>query len=256
MGFDSFIDPVFGPVLSIPPFWGILLVSFFVAVIMSFIYKWMTDQHLMKSLKDEIKGVQKEMKLLRDNPGKLLAAQKKAMDANMKYMMHSMKPTLVTMLPLLLIFGWLSSNLAFYPIMPGDEFNTSVSLAKGVSGFVELVVPEGFVLLSNGSEEIVAGSVSWYVRAPGELKNPDGDLYSLEYIFGGKSEFKDVIVTKRQDYAPVSETVKNGDIKVISVGNRPLKILNLFGWRVGWLGSYIIFSIIFSMLLRKVMKLN
>jgi len=252
----SFLDPFFSPILSVPPFWGILIISFLVAVLMSFIYKWMTDQNLMKSLKEDIKKSQKDMKLLRDNPKKMMEIQKKAMDSNMKYMMHSMKPTLVTMIPLLLIFGWLSANLAFYPIMPSEVFNTSVSLVKDINGSVELVVPDGFVLLSNSSQEIVRSSASWFVKAPESLKNPSGDEYSLEFIFNGKSEFKNVIISTSQNYAPVFETVKNSDIKVISVSNRPLKLMNLFGWRVGWLGSYIIFSIIFSMLLRKIMKLH
>jgi len=256
MSFDSFLDPVFGPVLSVPPFWGILLISLLVAVLMSFIYKWMTDQNLMKGLKEDIKKSQKEMKSVRDNPKRMMEIQKKAMDSNMKYMMHSMRPTLVTMIPLLLIFGWLSANLAYYPIMPGEVFNTSVSVAKDVVGSVDLVVPDGFVLLSNSSQEIIGGQASWVVMAPESLKSAGGDDYSFEYIIGGKSDFKGIIVSTRQDYAPVVETVKNSDIKVISVSNRPLKLMNLFGWRVGWLGSYIIFSIIFSMLLRKIMKLH
>ena len=256
MSFDSFLDPVFGPVLSIPPFWGIVLISLLVAVLMSYIYKWMTDQNLMKTLKEDIKKFQKEMKSFRDNPKKMMEIQKKAMDSNMKYMMHSMKPTLVTMIPLLLIFGWLSANLAYYPIMPGEEFNTSVSVAKDVVGSVELVVPEGFVLLSNNSQEIVSSQASWVVKAPESLKSASGDAYSFEYMINGKSDFKNVIITTTQDYAPVFETVKNSDIKVISVSNRPLKLMNLFGWKVGWLGSYIIFSIIFSMSLRKIMKLH
>ena len=31
-------------------------------------------------------------------------------------------------------------------------------------------------------------------------------------------------------------------------------ILNLLGWEMGWLAVYIIFSIVFSLALRKVMK--
>jgi uncharacterized membrane protein (DUF106 family) len=32
--------------------------------------------------------------------------------------------------------------------------------------------------------------------------------------------------------------------------------MNLFGWEVGWLGTYIVFSIVFSMGLRKILKLH
>lgn len=256
MSFSSFLDPVFNPLLALSPFWSIIVVSLLVAVLMSFIYKWMTDQVLMKTLKDDIKKFQKEMKLLRDNPKKMMEVQKKAMDSNMKYMMHSMKPTFVTMLPLLLIFGWLSSNLAYYPIMPGETFTASVVMSEGVSGNVSLIVPEGFILLSDASTNIVNGGANWTIIAPVILKNSLGDSYSLDFSFGGKSELKDIIIATTQDYASVSQSVKNSDFKVINVNNRPLKLMNLFGWHVGWLGSYIIFSIIFSMSLRKIMKLH
>ena len=37
---------------------------------------------------------------------------------------------------------------------------------------------------------------------------------------------------------------------------KPLGNVSLFGWKPGWLGVYIIFSIIFSMVLRKLLKIH
>lgn len=51
--------------------------------------------------------MQKELKELKDNPEKFMEAQKMMMEKNMQYMKHSMKPTLITFVPLILIFGWL-----------------------------------------------------------------------------------------------------------------------------------------------------
>ena len=67
----------------------------------------MTDQKLMKEIKQEMKDLQKEMKQFRDQPEKAMALQKKAFERQMKYMMQSFKPTLITLLPIMLIFGWL-----------------------------------------------------------------------------------------------------------------------------------------------------
>ena len=110
MVFDSFFDAVFGPILGLPNPLGLLIISFILTAIITVIYKYMTDQELMKTLKEDIKAMQKQMKELKDNPEKMMAVQKEAMQKNMKYMMHSMKPTLITFIPIIIIFGWLRSH--------------------------------------------------------------------------------------------------------------------------------------------------
>ena len=56
MGFFSFLDPVlnaiFDPLLSLGPFWALLVISLIVSTLITLIYKWVTDQDLMKRLKD------------------------------------------------------------------------------------------------------------------------------------------------------------------------------------------------------------
>ena len=53
-------------------------------------------------MKDKLKGYQKQMKEIRNNPKEMMAVQKKTMELNMKYMKHSLKPTLITFLPIIL----------------------------------------------------------------------------------------------------------------------------------------------------------
>lgn len=107
MVLNSILDPVLGPVMSIPSPWNLLLVCFILTGVITILYKYLTDQKMMKELKDDMKMHQKEMKELKDNPQKMMEVQKKAMEKNMKYMLHSMKPTLFTFIPIIFIFGWL-----------------------------------------------------------------------------------------------------------------------------------------------------
>jgi len=67
---------------------------------------------------------------------------------------------------------------------------------------------------------------------------------------------QELLITKEQAYKPPVITFKNGELKALQINNQPLKAVNLFGWKIGWLGSYIIFSIIFSLVLRKILKLH
>ena len=107
MSFTSFLDPILEPFMSIPSPWNLFLLSFILTLIMTLLYKFMTDQKLMKELKDEMKELQSEMKTLKDSPEKMMEVQKKAMERNMKYLLQSLKPTLITFIPVLIIFSWM-----------------------------------------------------------------------------------------------------------------------------------------------------
>lgn len=105
--FENTVGVILGPIMNLPEPFGLLVISFLLTAVMTLVYKFMTDQKMMKELKDELKLLQKEMKELKDNPTKMMEVQKKAMEKNMKYMMHSMKPTIITFLPIIVIFSWL-----------------------------------------------------------------------------------------------------------------------------------------------------
>ncbi len=255
MGIFSFLDPVldaiFGPLLSLPPTLGLLILSFAVAILTTLVYKYTTNQDLMKQLKDEIKALQAELKQLRDKPEQMMQVQKKAMETNMKYTMQSMRSTLFTILPLILIFGWLQGHLAYDPILPGQEFSASVHVAEGVRGWINATAPEGIEITGDAAKELTDGVAIFTFKA---MDAGDYAAPGLTFLVGGKAYNQEVLVTAERAYhAPV---VQHGDgvVEFIQVNQQPLKALNLFGWQLGWLGTYIIFSIVFSMGVRKLMK--
>jgi len=245
----AFLDPVLNPLLKLPILWAIILLSFIIALIISVIYKYTTNQDLMKRLKEEMKEFQKQMKELRQDPQKMMAVQKKAMETNMKYMMQSMKSTLFTFIPIIIIFGWMNAHLAYEPIKPGQDFTTTVNFNEGVKGNIELVVPEGIGIQGDAAKEITDNKVSWL------LQGEEGE-YLLEYKMDGSSYTRDVLITNENNYKAPIKKISDGKINTIEIGNNKMKVVNLFGWKIGWLGSYIILSIIFSMALRKLMKLH
>jgi len=251
MGVLNILDPVFdatlGPVISLPPFWAVLIISFLVSLLITVIYKWMTDQDLMKQLKDEMKELQNEMKELKEDPKKVMVVQKKAMETNMKYMTKSMKPTLVTFIPIILIFAWLSAHLGFEPLMPGQDFSVEAEFLEGITGTATITAPEGLQVTTEKEQEIVTGKARW------GLKGDAGD-YFVEITKGDATVSKKLTITSEQTYAPQMETYATPPFKEVQTDQKKLIVLNLFGWELGWLGAYIIFSIICSMILRKLMK--
>src|SRR3989338_7776630 len=247
----AFLDPVLSPLLKFPPVWIVLGLSLFISLLIIVIYKFTTNQALMKQLKEEMKASQKQMKELREQPEKMIEVQKKAMQANMKYMSHSMKSTLFTFLPIIVLFGWMNAHYAFIPIAQGDAFNTTITTRNLASGEVIIEVPEEIeVVDGNTTQQISDNKATWLLKA-----KQNGE-YFLNYKIGNQLYSKELLVTEEQSYAePVNRIKdKNAPVNEIRINYRPLKIANLFGWEVGWLGTYIISSIIFSMLLRKWFK--
>ena len=246
MGFVDILDPIFSPLLNLPTLWAVILLSFLISLIITVVYKYTTNQNLMKQLKDEMKEFQREIKELKKEPEKAMAIQKKSMQTNMKYMMQSMKSTLYSILPIILIFNWMSANFAYEPILPGQDFTTTVIFGENIDGVIELSVPQGIRV--NGNIRKQADSeVKWVL-------NGDKGEYLLEYIFDGKRYNKEILITDKKKYIEPIKNIKDRVVKSIVIEHKDKKLLNLFGWKLGWLGTYIIFSIIFSILIRKIIK--
>jgi uncharacterized membrane protein (DUF106 family) len=189
------------------------------------------------------------MKEFKSDPKKVMEIQKRAMQTNMKYMMHSMKPTLITFLPIIIIFGWMHANLAYAPIMPGQEFTTTLVLNENVIGDVVLVASPELEFLSDVKQEIKDNKAEW------NLKGGGGD-YILEYQVDGRAYTKELLITNKQAYKKPEKVIKDDKIREIKINHEKTVPLSVFGWNIGWLGTYIIFSLIFSISLRKFLKLH
>jgi uncharacterized membrane protein (DUF106 family) len=261
------MDYALGWTLALHPFLAIALLAFLITLLITLIYKYTTDQNLMKQLKDELKELQKELKTLKDHPDKALKVQKQMMETNTKYMMQSLKATLYTFLPIIIIFGWMSAHLAFYPLAPGEGFDVTLTFDKSASGVVEIITPQQIELVDDAQKEIITRSVTW------QLKAEEEGTYVLEFMHNNKQYTKKIMVNKGREYiSPVvmreglldflyarnGEMLRSTDaVTQINVGQRPVKPLesiSLFGWHPGWLGTYIILSILFSLILRKALK--
>jgi len=246
MVFERILDPIFSPVLALPILWAVIILSFLISLIITLVYKYTTDQNLMKQLKDEMKELQKELKGLRGSPERAMQVQKKLMQINGKYMMQSMKSTLYSFIPIILIFGWMNSNLAYEPIFPGQEFGTKITFEKDFTGIIELSVPEGIRVNEEAKKEIKDKEAKWRLSG-------DRGEYLLEYIMDGSKYSKEVIITEKMYKEPVKR-VNDGTVKSIEIEYKKNILLNIFGWKLGWLGTYIIFAILFSILIRKAIK--
>ena len=245
--FENVVDPVLSPLLRLGSFWTIFIISIVLSVVITLIYKFMTNQKKMKELRETIKKHQTDMKGLKHDPKKMMAAQKQAMEANMHYMMQSFRPMIVTFIPIILIFGWLNANLAYDPLQSGEEFTITATFSRGVTGDAGIVGAEGLQVLSDTTQPIINGMAVW------NLQGEEGE-YIVQYKYNGEILDQELVIGEGDFKKPI-KAHKGSSIRRTVIGNKPIIVMNIFGWKVGWLGTYIVFSLIFSFLFRKLLKL-
>lgn len=251
----AFLDPVFDPIflwlLNLSPFWGLLVLALFISVIVTLVYKYFTNQTEMKRLKDQQKEFQKRMKELRSNPEEMMKVQKEAMKTNMEYMKHSFKPMLITMIPILLIFGWMAGHLSYEPIYPGETYSVTAYFKEGINGTSTIIADNQTTLIDPAEQTILNQQATW------NLKSDEGKR-TLIIKSGSTEQKKDILITKDLTAEEALTTYAHSDMEKIQINYKPLKplgTLSIFGWHPGWVGIYIILSMIFSLGLRKVFKL-
>ena len=251
---DPVLNPVLQPLLNASPFWAIAILALVISLAITLVYKFATNQDEMKRLKDQQKEYQQKMKGMRDQPQEMMKVQKEAMSKNMEYMKHSFKATLITMIPIIIIFSWMSAHLVYEPIFPGDRFSITADFAEGVSGEAELIT-DGKVELLSESKIGINGALVWNLKGLSE-----GESY-ITIKTKNDEQTKKILITNELKYEEPISTFENSDFEKIEIGYNKLKPLGpnfkvpLINWQPGWLGLYIIFSIVFSMALRKGLKI-
>jgi uncharacterized membrane protein (DUF106 family) len=116
MVFDNFFQGLFGWAINWNPVGGLLVICFILTLFITLVYKFMTDQKLLKTIKSDMKDLRKKMKEFRSDPKKMMELNKISMEKSMQQMKNTFKPMLVTFIPLILIFGWLREQYTLIEI--------------------------------------------------------------------------------------------------------------------------------------------
>ncbi len=112
MAFNGFLDPILNPLLSsLGAFWFIAVISLFVSLVTVIVYKYTTDQILMKSIKEDLDKLNKKMREHKSDSQKMMQVQKEMWSKQMTMMKHSFTSTIYTFIPIIILFSWLSANM-------------------------------------------------------------------------------------------------------------------------------------------------
>lgn len=106
----EFFDLIFGWLVDINPLAALIIITFIMTLAVTLIYKYATDQEVMKSIKNEIKEIQKKVKEFKNQPDKVMKHNKELMEKQLVLFKQSFKPMLITLLPILFLFTWLRAT--------------------------------------------------------------------------------------------------------------------------------------------------
>ncbi|PIY59992.1 hypothetical protein COY95_04135 [Candidatus Woesearchaeota archaeon CG_4_10_14_0_8_um_filter_47_5] len=249
----SILDSFLNPLLELSPLLVIIMLAVVINLITTLIYRFMTDQKRMKTLKEDIKKHQEEMKKHKENQQKFMKIQKSAMEKNLEYMNHSMKPMLITIIPFFLLFGWLNAHMNYMPLVPNQSFVTYAAFDKNVpQGSVFLTVePGGHTLfISEPTQQIVENRAQW------ELSFDQKGTYALVYTFNNATYSRNILITEERSYEPPEVKVEKAPIKTLGVVYTKLPVLTLGSLKLTWFWVYLILSFAFNYGLRRALGVH
>jgi len=91
---------------------AIIILSLIVTLFITIVTFFMTDRARMKEIRAKQKALRIEIKKFKHDPAKMMELNKQMMEDMPEQLKHSFKPMLVTIIPLLLLLGWLRATFA------------------------------------------------------------------------------------------------------------------------------------------------
>lgn len=241
----AILDPILNPLLSIEPVYSIALISFVLSFVSILASKYLTNQKLMKQHRKDMKVLQKKaQEMSKKDPQKAMGLQKEMMDMNMVVMKESFKPMLITIVPFLLVFAWLNANLSYLPIEANEPFTITADLKEAGFAEINLIPDKNVTYISNQTQETVDKTATW------ELQGPAG-TYTVRFNSSSDSVEQDLIIG--ETYETPMKAHSGSIFKKTTIGNEPLR-LKLLGINMKWIWGYVLFSLMFSIILRKALK--
>ncbi len=235
----------------------IILLSFSLSLLIVMFHKFFTDQEKLKKIKDEIDVMRDKLKEMQKDLRKedsdvtqeeMMSLQKKMMSKSFERTKDSMKVSLFTLIPIVFIFSFMNSHYIYENINPYDDFEVSVYMHDNIS--LDVVSQLNSTLISEDYHEEI-------FRRVYSFEGGSKGIHVIDFNYNDDSYSKEVLISDKQEYNEKTTKVDSEYIDRIEIDYNKLKPLgdfSIFGWNPGWLGVYIIFSIVFNLILRKLLE--
>ena len=213
----------------------VALVALGITLITQLINKLLINEKYVDGARVRMKELQEKLKTITDIKSKdFIQLQDELLDTNFKIMKQQMKPMILTFVPYIFVYWLLAAAFAYSPIMVGSD--VTVRITPNGHGLVIadcLGINNTFTSYNESVYSVKSGTCQLH------LNN-----YTSNLTLEGKKEI-------------VSQSAGGIDLQIVPPKNKiiPLPVeLPYVGNGLGWLGTFIIFSLVFSLIFSKALK--
>lgn len=256
-------DLLLFPFRGLAPIWGITFLSLLSGVLILLVYKAVSNQEAIKTLKKRIWGNFFGIYLFRDEPTQILKTQARLMKSVFRYLGHSLRPLMVLIIPIILICIQMQLRYGHNNLRTGEETIVSVTLAppdRVLVNPVELRSSPGITIQTPPLRIAELNQVNWRIKitAGGEhtltFLTAAGDfIRTLDispriirlYPSTKRASFSALLEYPGEDFLPADSALNS-----ISITYPPAKI-NLLGIKLHWIIWYFILAMVFGFALKK-----
>ncbi len=242
------------------PWWPVLFFSLVTAVLMLLVFRYFSNQVAIRRAKDQLGAHLLEVRLFQDQLGVVARAYARLLGATGMYLLYSLKPLAVMLLPLILLLAQMELRLG-RDARPATPVLVKASFAQDVSvETAELKVPEGIAITAPAVRIPEDQEVDWRIEArqPGEYNleitvgaSRESKLFTVPAGFRRVSPLRTSSVLDLLLY-PGEPSLPVGPVKSIEIGYARRDVL-LFGYGMHWLIPFFALSLVLGYALKGVM---
>jgi len=264
---NAVVAALSSPFEKLPLAWGLLAISVITGALMLIVFRYTSNQHKIKVVKNLIKAYILEIRLYKDSPKVILRALGQIMRHNTIYLRHALLPLLIMFVPVFLILANLNTKYNYRSLRPGEVFILKAQLDKDADPFkVTLEAPDGLTVetpavhILNPSPE-----VAW------RLKVDKVGVYETRLMYSSEIVSKSINANNESQIISASRVGSNFVSVLLHPAENPLppdspfasiKVSyanshhSFFGIRMHWLVAFFIFSLLSALLLKKPFKVE
>ncbi|MFH1279177.1 MAG: hypothetical protein ABIK65_12455 [Candidatus Eisenbacteria bacterium] len=238
------------------PMVGLLVISIITGAIMLIIFRYTSNQAAIADTKNKIKAYILEVRLFKDDLPAQMAAQRRILWTNFKYIRYATAPMLVMLIPVLVILIQLDVRYARRPLLPGEDTILKVEMEKGTDiSSLRFEPPAGIVSDMEPVRIPERNQVTWRLEAEAS------GAHDLIFTSGGEAVTKRLEVgdylTKLADERkhsnafgvwenPAEPPLPKGSAFRSIVIEYPDRDLRIWGFGMHWLLVFFASSVIFG----------
>ena len=225
----------------------VILIAIAVGVSRQLAYLFIVDHEMVRVSKGKIKEFQQQLKALKpgDENFKLLYSQ--LMSENSQIRKQTMKPTFVTFVPFIIIFLIMSSFFSYIPMSVGSVIQTTIS--GPVNG--TLIFSNGCITINNSSD-ITLASKNLPLQMAATVNSGVCTMFLVQNGSKSNMSLSGLIGSTQTKTYNVNGVSLSFNPNPLIIANLPFSI-PLIGNQINWFWAYLIFSLISSLTLNRVL---